>query len=214
MKNKYELDICQYLVSSGHAFFNYVDAKYLSLVDFKDTPEVNLLNKSGSIKSFQQISKNTGSEEEFDLSFNEESSSVQSCSFYEIENDDNGSIHNTLYKVENDNNCILNSYKIDNGRIHSAANEYEIKNEDCVHSIDIVEVSEGEEEYGFLKFSLETNEIFEGTLCSVMGPTSMTLMIMKIGGVDIKVSKDKMHEEMYKKCPELPALNEIIPGKF
>lgn len=249
MKNKYEQDICQYLVTSGYAFFNYVDEKCINLVDFEDMPKANLLGKSEPIKSFQPIAENTESEEEFDHSFNDESSSIQSF-FYEIENDDNDdddddSIHNTSYKVENDDDCTLNtSYKVEHGNIHSTSSEREVKNTDGVHvvsseceiknygsmsnvssecemknedwvrSADMVKVSDSEDEYGYLKFSLETSEVFEGTLCSVTGPTNMTLMIMKIGGVDIGVSKDTMQRKLYEICTKLPALHKIIPGKF
>lgn len=68
------------------------------------------------------------------------------------------------------------------------------------------------EENGYSKFCLERNEVVEGTMSRITGPTSLTLVIMKIGGVDLNVAKNKMHEVMSDKCSTLPPLNHIIPG--
>lgn len=68
------------------------------------------------------------------------------------------------------------------------------------------------EESGYSKFCLERNEVVEGTMSRITGPTSLTLVIMKIGGVDLSVAKNKMHNEMSDKCSTLLPLNHIIPG--
>jgi len=69
-----------------------------------------------------------------------------------------------------------------------------------------------DEECGYSKFCLGHNETVEGTVCRVSGPTSLTLMIMKIGGVDLSASKDKMYNVMYNKCGALPPIDRIVPG--
>lgn len=74
-------------------------------------------------------------------------------------------------------------------------------------------LNEGDgEESGYSKFCLERNEVVEGTMSRIIGPTSLTLVIMKIGGVDLNVAKNKMHELMSDKCSTLPPLNHIVPG--
>lgn len=64
----------------------------------------------------------------------------------------------------------------------------------------------------FSKFSL-SNQVVEGTLCDVVGPTQIIVMITKVDGVVILKSKDEMHQSMYKKCPKLPKLENYIPGE-
>jgi len=75
----------------------------------------------------------------------------------------------------------------------------------------ILDEDEGEES-DYSKFCLERNEVFEGTMCRVTGPTSLTLMITKIGGVDLSDSKNNMHKVISEKCSTLPQPNHIIPG--
>lgn len=69
------------------------------------------------------------------------------------------------------------------------------------------------EEPCFMEFCL-LNETVEGTMCSVIGPTKLTLMITKIDGVNITLAKDDMHNNMLIKCGGLPALKKIVPGEF
>jgi len=68
------------------------------------------------------------------------------------------------------------------------------------------------EESDYSKFCLEPNEVVEGTMCRITGPTSLTLVITKIGGVDLSVAKNNMHKVISDKCSTLPPLNHIIPG--
>lgn len=242
MKNDLQPDICQYLVSSKQAFFNYVDANYIKLEDSE--VETNILDESEAIvSSHSTIDKTTESEENSYHNFNEDSSSVQSFS-YETDSDRVKSIHNDSYNVENssgveyssgveNNSDVENSSEVENSSGAQSSLEVEnindlayVKNDnitstssecedDGVHSTDCstVEFDDSEDETDYTHFSLETNEVFEGTLCSVTGPTSMTLIISKVGGVNIKASKDELQKMMYEKCPNLPILDKIIPGK-
>jgi len=75
----------------------------------------------------------------------------------------------------------------------------------------ILDEDDGEES-GYSKFCLEPNEVAEGSMCRITGPTSLTLVITKISGVDLSVAKDKMYQAMLDKCSALPPLDHIIPG--
>lgn len=73
-------------------------------------------------------------------------------------------------------------------------------------------IPDEEEESGYSKFCLEANEVFEGTMCRITGPTSLRLVITKMGGADLSVTKDRMFNEMYNKCGTLPPLDHTVPG--
>lgn len=275
MKNEFKQDICQYLVSSKQAFFDYVNSGYIELKDFEVAPKINIPDESEAIESYHPtIDETRQSEELFYQNFNEDSSSVQYSSyetesngdksihnvennsgvqnsFYRVETESNGNIstHSSSYNVENNSGVQNSSYKVENindltcvendninseevqntfnevendndlayvendNILHSTSSNCEIKEDDGIQSADSVEINESEEETEYSQFSLDTNEVFEGKLCRVTRPTNMILIISKVGGVDIKASKDELQKMMYEKCPDLPVLDKIIPGK-
>lgn len=66
----------------------------------------------------------------------------------------------------------------------------------------------------YSRFCLNSNEVVRGTLCEVISPVCMTLMIETIDGIDITATKKTMQSSMYQQCPELPVLKEIVPGTY
>lgn len=57
------------------------------------------------------------------------------------------------------------------------------------------------------------NVVVEGTLCNVMEPTKILILVEKIDGVSINSLKDSMSNKLIEKCSKLPILDKIIPGK-
>lgn len=64
----------------------------------------------------------------------------------------------------------------------------------------------------FSKVGLKFNDVIEASLCKVVGPTRMTLIIKKIGGIDLTIYKEEMNE-MLMKSASMPKLDKIVPGK-
>jgi len=64
----------------------------------------------------------------------------------------------------------------------------------------------------YSKVGLKFNDVIEASLCKVVGPTRMTLIIKKIGGIDLTIYKEEMNK-MLMKCASMPKLDRIVPGK-
>lgn len=136
-------------------------------------------------------------------------------------NDDGGHTCNDIGQANNDDEHICN-----NNKETSNADESTYDNRSMAgHSVDdkrwnsvsalssaSTMIPDDEEEFGYSKFCLEANVVFEGTVCRITGPTSLMLVITKIGGADLSVSKERMYNEMYNKCGTLPPLDHIVPG--
>lgn len=121
---------------------------------------------------------------------------------YEVINDDY-KISDDIQKVENNLPDYYTEVQVmreglDNNKESSKQNVNEVGNESK-----------------FMKFclNLNSNEVIEGILSSVTSPTQMILLIVKIGGVNITLSKDEMQKAMFNECDILPALEKITPGK-
>ncbi|KAE9534553.1 hypothetical protein AGLY_008643 [Aphis glycines] len=108
---------------------------------------------------------------------------------------------NSVYESTYDNRSMA-GHSVDDKRWNSV---------DALSSASAMILDE-EEEFGYSKFCLEANEVFEGTMCRITGPTSLMLVITKIGGADLSVTKNRMYNEMYNKCGTLPPLDHIVPG--
>lgn len=67
----------------------------------------------------------------------------------------------------------------------------------------------------FSKFCLKSvKKVIEGTMCDIIGPTRMRLLINSVNGVDITKIKDQMHTNMFNECANLPALENFGPGEI
>lgn len=122
---------------------------------------------------------------------------------------DNG--EQTYNNIE-DTNIVYESTYCNRSMAGHSVNDNRWNSVDALSSASTTILDEEEQEFGYSKFCLEANEVFEGTMCRITGPTSFMLVITKVGGADLSVTKDRMYNEMYNKCGTLPPLDPIVPG--
>lgn len=180
----HNLDVLQYLVTEKKAYFEYVSPSILNLVD---TDEIN--NDDADDDSNCYAADDNG--------YDDCTTYVDGGSIY----DDGGLIYNERGQTCDEFESILDNRLT-----------YALDKEPASGVGAISEEEDDDEESGFLKFCLEPKEVIEGTMCRITGPTSLTLVITKIGGVDLSVAKDNMCKVMQEKCNALPPLDRIIPG--
>lgn len=197
-----QLEICQHLVSCGYAYFEYIDTLRHNLTYYDNKIDENKPETCLSIEedySFLEIHENNSNDydtfDDDDEEINNAYSAIKN-NFKSIDDtlEDSIDVKNILEDIKEID--IMQEEKNDNDRESVDQNTYEVDNESS-----------------FMKFCLNSNEVIEGTLCNVTGPTLMTLMIIKIGGIDITLSKDEMQTVMFKECAMLQTINTILPGK-
>lgn len=185
MKNEFQSDIVQYLVSTNYVHFNHVDKINLNLLENADLSETNeLLGDIVDKEIHCDISSNTSY-----CTFEEDVDAVEV-----IQNE---------YEI----NYRVPSVDSAEERIDDASDYYD------AFKMEVDSCNAVEQENDYMKFCLNSNEVIEGLLCNVMGPTRMTLIVKKIDGYDLDPKKDEMQSEINNKCNRLPELTEIVPGE-
>uniref|UniRef100_A0A2S2NKN9 RING finger protein n=2 Tax=Schizaphis graminum TaxID=13262 RepID=A0A2S2NKN9_SCHGA len=218
-----EVEVCQYLVTNKIAYFEYVSPSNLELVD---TDEENIVDASeknyyydnnveiyndGDVETYSDGNGQTFNDSRQTCDDGEQTyynggqicydGDEQTCDNGE-QTCDNGEQTYDEYESTYDNG-MMTAYSVDDDERRSSVG--------ATQNASATMPDDGEES-GYPKFCLEVNEIVEGTMCRVTGPTSLTLMITKIGGVDLSVVKDQMYNIIYDKCGTLPPLDPIVPG--
>jgi hypothetical protein len=181
-----QVEVCQYLVTNKIAYFEYVSPSNLELVD---TDEENIGDASEKNYYYDNDVEiyNDGDVETYD-NRNGQTHCVSDGQTYDE------------YESTYDNGMMA-AYSVNDERRKSVGAQNAS-----------VTIPDDDEESGYSKFCLEVNEVIEGTMCRITGPTSLTLMITKSGGADLSVAKDQMYNIIYDKCGALPPLDHIVPG--
>jgi len=209
-----QVEVCQYLVTNKIAYFEYVSPSNLELVDTDEENyyydnDVEIYN-DGDVETYDNGNGQThcvsdgqtyddGDEQTFNDSRLIWDDGEQTFNDSRLICDDGGQTYDE-YESTYDNGMMA-AYSVDDERRRSVG----AQNASAT-------MPDDDEESGYSKFCLEVNEVIEGTMCRVTGPTSLTLMITKIGGADLSVAKDQMYNIIYDKCGTLPPLDHIIPG--
>lgn len=225
MKSNDQPEICQYLVSNNHAYLACVEKSKLQFFDYPmssksydSTESNNIIENNDNLSEYSTLRS-----EEYYNSYENCNNSMQSSYTNSI---DHGEINNRILLNSNADSeqknvrsreiSFINAY---NYNTHVNLEENDKKDEgnyyknELDYESDTDEIKEEEEEDSYSKFCLELGDALEGTLSTVIEPTRMALMITKIGGVCLSKSKDEMHRSMFEKCPKLPVINQITPGK-
>lgn len=190
-------NFCQHLVSCGYAYFTYIDTLKLDLLE----PDCNDKNNDNQPECLE-IERETA------LESIQYANSTDDSLIDEIDND---------YKTIDDNNRKIVGIQNVEQKLENYNKEIQImqKIQNNIKENSQEKANKVDDKSKFMKFCLNvnSNEVIEGILCNVTGPTRMILLIVKIGGVDITLSKDEMQVAMLNECTMLPALDKIIPGK-
>lgn len=189
LRNDFCNDICQYLVTCHHAYFDYIDPSNLNLLDDKNQSDADECFDENSIRS-QTSNKNIFLTKKCDSNdhIKDGKSSVQSVTRVvdvKVMNKDKRTVHAKF-----------------NGNTDDSENT----------TINIANYFGNKDPSGYFHFLLK-NIVVEGTLGDVVEPTKIVLIVEKINGVSIKFLKEEMNENLLKKCVKLPILDKIIPGK-
>lgn len=207
---EHNLDVIQYLVTEKMAYFSYVEA---SIIDLVDTDEINDDDAAEDSSCYAADDSNCYAADDslFDGSknncYDDYTTYVDGGSIY----DDGGQTYGNYEQTCNNSG---QTYGDRESTYENLVTSTSPVNEECVSSVGAPAVldEDNDEESGYLKFCLEPNVVAEGSLCRITGPTSLTLVITKIGGVDLSLVKDKMYQAMLDKCSALPPLDHVIPG--
>ncbi|XP_025195551.1 RING finger protein 17-like isoform X2 [Melanaphis sacchari] len=191
------IDVCQYLVTNKFAFFEYVSSSIIDLVpddenNFHATDDSNYDDYGQTNDDSEQTNGDGGQTNGDGGQTNGDGGQT---------NDDDGQTY-VEYESIFDNATMMTTYSVDD----------EQGNNVSTLNTSAVMLDDGEES-DYLKFCLEVNEVIEGTMCRINGPTSFTLMITKIGGADFSVAKNQMYNMIYDKCGTLPPLDHVVPGR-
>lgn len=223
MKSNDQSDICQYLVSNNHAYFASIDKSKLQFFDYpisSDTAESYDSTESND-NLFEHLSLRS---EELYNSNGNCMNSMQSSNTNNIDHEEmnNKILQNSnadvkkkiirsteISKISAYNHNVPVNMEENNEKYMSESHTNDLDYESDTDNVDNVK----EKKDSYSKFCLESSDETEGILCTVTEPTRMTLMITKISGVCLSKSKDEMHRIMFEKCPELPVINQITPGK-
>lgn len=231
MKSNSQPDICQYLVSNNHAYFTCVDKSKLHFFDHPlciDTSESSDYTESINItENNDNLSEHsTLMSEEYYNSNENCNNSMQSSYTNSIDHEETNNKIQQSSNADSEQKVVgnreisfINAY---NYNMHVNLEENDKKDErnynnychfhsSLNYESDTDETKEEEDSYS--KFCLELGDELEGTLSTVIEPTRMALMVTKIGGVCLSNSKNEMHRIMFEKCPKLPVINQITPGK-
>ncbi|XP_029343661.1 uncharacterized protein LOC100158953 [Acyrthosiphon pisum] len=195
------IDVFQYLVTEKMAYFEYVSS---SIIDLVDTDEINNGDAADDTKcdgANDNISNAT-----YDNGHDDCTTYVDGGSIY----DSGGLTYGERRQSYDDGG--RQTYDDGVAPANVVAEERRATSVGAPDaSVVILDEDDGEES-DYSKFCLERNEVVEGTMCRITGPTSLTLVITKIGGVDLIVAKNNMHKVMSDKCSTLPPPNHIKPG--
>jgi len=220
------LDVIQYLVTEKMAYFSYVSK---SIIDLVDTDEINDATEDSSCYTVDDSNCYAADDSNYcyvaddsncydadnSLFDGPENNGYDDCTTYV----DGGSIYDDGGQTYGNYGQTCNNsgqtYDERESTYDNVVTSTSAVNDECVSSVGApatLDEDDGEES-GYLKFCLEPNVVAEGSMCRVTGPTSLTLVITKISGVDLSVAKDKMYRAMLDKCGALPPLDlHIIPG--
>ncbi|CAI6344252.1 unnamed protein product [Macrosiphum euphorbiae] len=185
-------DVFQYLVTDKMAYFEYVPS---SIIDLVDTDEIN--NGDAADVSKCEAANYNISNATYDNGHDDCTTYVDGGSIY-----DSGGLTYDERRQTYDNGVAT----------VSAADEERATSVGAPDATALVVDEDAGEESDYSKFCLERNEVVEGTMGRITGPTSLTLVINKIGGVDLSIAKNDMHKVIFNKCSTLPPPNHIVPG--
>lgn len=243
MKNDYVPDVCQYMVNNQLVYYTHMEELHDAICDTNETNNNSRDNGSIIVAESTQhaLSNETFNDEqsmELDsVDDHYEAVGVQSVSCDEVEvlDDNKCEVINTQstslagIDVEDDEEVVycnspntlcvnvLNSDSNDRKSSSSHTKRSE-KMSPCRRSSEdesTVPVNvHSDRVLSFSKTSFEFNEVIEGSLCEIITPTRMTLLIEKISGVSLSASKEQMHNDlMLMKCARLPELNDVVTGE-
>lgn len=201
-----QLDVCQYLVTNKLAHFEYIPTSIIELADMDeekedDATDNNYYNDDDGGEFYDE-----GGQTYDDVGKTNDNGEQAYNNIGETNSDDEQTYNN----IEETNSVSESTYDNRSMAGHSV-DDKPWNSVDALSSALSVILDE-EEESGYSKFCLEANEVFEGTMCRITGPTSLRLVITKMGDADLSVTKDRMYNEMYNKCGTLPPLDPIVPG--
>lgn len=198
-------DICQLLVSQGAALFDYASKQVHRISSNSNTTQASEHGKGSGVAA-EKSEHGKGS--------SEKCARVSRYPFMATKVSRNEEDEVASSGVDDQESSVSSIAVTCAEKDECGDDERSTTNNNNDEQSDVeTQCAEPEESSGFFSFCLvDTNEVVEGTLCKVISPVRMTLMIKKIGGIDISESKNVMQTDMIKKCAVLPPLDKIVPG--